>query len=152
MESPFERYSHPQAPERQRRHLLDMRHAIGAEARQQTATVLRTCLQRAGRSVQNKQALSMARKGIAPETVADAFKSTRPHGTPETVRSVENKPAKSGAYKRGFAGGGSIHGPRYVIDIEVMGGRIWVPIVSTDGVLSLQTTLRPSTLVRGNKA
>jgi hypothetical protein len=35
----------PAMPGRQRHHLLDMRHAVGAEARQQTATVLRTCLQ-----------------------------------------------------------------------------------------------------------
>jgi hypothetical protein len=93
----------------------------------------------------------MTRKGIAPETVTDAFKSTRPHRTPETVRSVENKLANSGAYKGDFAGRG-IHGPRYVIDIEVFDGRKWEPIVSTDGVHSFQTTLRPSTIVRGSKA
>jgi hypothetical protein len=110
----------------------------------------RAC-KRAGRSVQNKQAHSMARKGIAPETAADAFKSARPHRRPETVRSVENKLANSVTYKRDFAGGGSIHGPRYVIDIEVMGGRIWVSTVSADGVHSLQTILRPSALVGGSK-
>jgi hypothetical protein len=92
----------------------------------------------------------MTRKGVAPETVADAFKSTRPHRTPETVPSIENKLANSVTYKRDFAGGGSIL--RYVIDIEVVGGRIWVPIVSADGVHSLQTILRPSALVRGSKA
>ena len=94
----------------------------------------------------------MARKGTAPETAADAFKSTLPHQTPETVRSVENKLANSVTYKRDFAGEGSIRVPRYVIDIEVLGGRKWKPIVSADGVHSLQTTLRPSVLVRGSKA
>jgi hypothetical protein len=109
----------------------------------------RAC-KRAGRPSQNKQAHSMARKGITPETPADASKSARPNRRPVTVRSIENKLANSVTYKRDFAGGGSI--PRYVIDIEVMGGRIWVPIVSADGVHSLQTILRPSALVRGSKA
>jgi hypothetical protein len=94
----------------------------------------------------------MERERIAPVTAADAFKSTRPHRTPETVRSIENKLANSVTYKRDFVSGGSIHGPRYAIDIEVLGGRIWVSTVSADGVLSFQTTLRPSTLVRGSKA
>ena len=111
----------------------------------------RAC-KRAGRSVQNKQAHSMARKGIALGTVADAFKSTRPHRTPERDRSVEKKSANSVTYKGDFAGRASIHGPRHVIDIEVVGARKWVPTVSTDGVLSFQTTLRPSALVRGSKA
>ena len=61
----------------------------------------RAC-KRAGRSVQNKQAHSMARKGIALGTVADAFKSTRPHRTPETVRSVENKLGKFSDLQRRF--------------------------------------------------
>ena len=111
----------------------------------------RAC-KRAGRSVQNNQAHSMTRKGIAPETVTDAFKSTRPHRTPETVRSVENKLANSVTYKHDFAGRASIHGPRDVIDIEVVDGRKWTPTVSADGVHSFQTTLRPSALVRGSKA
>jgi hypothetical protein len=94
----------------------------------------------------------MARKGIAPETVADALKSTRPHRTPETARSVEKKLAKSVTYKRDFAGRASVHGPRDVIDIEVVAARKWTPTVSADGVHSFQTTLRPSALVRRSKA
>ena len=78
---------------------------------------LRRACKRAGRSVQNKQAHSMARKGIALGTVADAFKSTRPHRTPEAVRSVEKKSVNSVTYKGDFAGRASIH-PRHVIDIE----------------------------------
>ena len=109
----------------------------------------RAC-KRAGRSVQNKQAHSMARKGIALGTVADAFKSTRPHRTPEAVRSVEKKSVNSVTYKGDFAGRASI--PRHVIDIEVVGARKWMPTVSADGVHSFQTTLRPSALVRGSKA
>jgi hypothetical protein len=92
----------------------------------------------------------MARKGIALGTVADAFKSTRPHRTPEAVRSVEKKSVNSVTYKGDFAGRASI--PRHVIDIEVVGARKWVPIVSSDGVLSFQTNLRPAALVRGSKA
>jgi hypothetical protein len=34
----------------------------------------------------------------------------------------------------------------------VVGTRKWTPTVSADGVHSLQTTLRPSALVRGSKA
>jgi hypothetical protein len=94
----------------------------------------------------------MARKGIALGTVADAFKSTRPHRTPEAVRSVEKKSVNSVTYKGDFAGRASIHGPRHVIDIEVVGARKWVPIVSADGVHSFQTTLQPSAVVRGSKA
>ena len=93
----------------------------------------------------------MARKGIAPETVADALKSTRPHRTPDRVRPVENTLTNSVACKRGFVGRASIHGPRDVIEIEVLSPHKWTPIVSTDGVHSFQTTLRPSALVRGSK-
>jgi hypothetical protein len=110
-----------------------------------------TC-KRAGRSVEKKQANSMARKGIALEAVTDTFKSTRPHRTPETVRSVENTLANSAACKRDFAGRGSTHGPRDVIDIEVVGARKWTATVSAGGVPSFETTLRPSALVRGSKA
>jgi hypothetical protein len=66
------------------------------------------------------------------------------------VNPVENQLANSVTYKRDFAGGGSIHGPRDVI--EVAGARKWTPTVSADGVHPFQTTLRPSALVRGSKA
>jgi hypothetical protein len=55
-------------------------------------------------------------------------------------------------YKRDFAGRASIHGPRDVIEIEVVGARKWTPTVSAGGVHSFQTTLRPLALVRGSKA
>jgi hypothetical protein len=94
----------------------------------------------------------MARRGIAPETITEGFKSTQPHPTPAKVRSVENKSANSVTYKGNFAGRASIHGPRYVIDIEVVDARKWTPTVSADGVHSFQTTLRQSALERGSKA
>ena len=63
-------------------------------------------------------------------------------------RSVKNSHANSSTCKAGLAGRGSVDKAlwQHIVTVEVINGHHWSPSVSSDGVASEVTTLRPRML------
>ena len=71
--------------------------------------------------------------------LADRYQDTRDHDAPSQKPNNFNglQGAKSGSNPR-------IYGPRRVIEVELLAGRDWTPVVSPDGVVCMVASWRRS--------
>ena len=76
--------------------------------------------------------------GSIPSSPAPKINAVRPNRS--------KKPKQNQCPQSAILRQGKIRAPRHVIEAEVFGGRIWPPMISSDGVVCEVGTLRPRAL------